>query len=238
MARHHSSRARARRAPPSRPPPLADHTVTREFRVLGLETKFFGRRQHLETLYNGIRDAVNNRSACAIPIVGRGGLGKTRLVHEFTKLIDIEARGITLYTTDSDVDEGAHSLRFTDQLLRQRFAVPPGMEEAQVVAQLERGLRGIVEGRKLSDAVMLLSHLMSLPMPEDSRPNHRVPNDTFHQRTKSTLFNLLRFDASRRPMIIVADSFQDAGGTRSARRVVLPFFVWDEVHQDDPEGSK
>lgn len=193
------------------PPPLELHSASHDFRVHGLETKFYGRRAELEVLYNAIRDAVNKRQAVVVSVTGAPGLGKTRLVHEFVSLIDIEARGITLLTTDSQEHEGDFSLRFTDQILRQRFAIGNAMAEGEVRERLVKGLGTIVEPAMVKDATMLLSHLLSLPMPEGSRPFISVPGGTFQQRALATFCNLLAFDASRRPVIIVVDGYQYAG---------------------------
>lgn len=193
------------------PPPLDQHSRTREFKVHGLETKFCGRRQPLEVLYNAMRDAVNTRQLHVVPITAATGLGKTRLVHEFASLIDIEARGISLLTTDSMEDEGPFSLRLTDQVLRQRFAIGPQMDDRQCHEQIRKGLGGIVDERMLSDAAVLLAHLLSLPLPEGSRPHVSLPSDGFQQRALKTFYNLLTFDASRRPIILVCDGWQFAG---------------------------
>ncbi len=198
-------------------PPLEQFTLTREFKVHGSDTKFYGRRAQLEVLYNAIRDAVNDRACHVVSITGKGGLGKSRLVYEFISLVDIAGRGITFFSTDSVEDETDVSLRFTDQVLRQRFAVDKGMGEQDIRDRIERGLRGIVDGENAQDAVRLLSHLVGLALPEGSRPHEALPSDTFQQRAMATFVNLIGFEATRRPLILVVDAFEHAPSrTRAA----------------------
>ncbi|MFT5433415.1 MAG: hypothetical protein ACI9OJ_004121, partial [Myxococcota bacterium] len=144
-------------------PPTGVHTSTHEYRLRGAETRFFGRKAELETLYNALRDAATGNCLQVVSISGPTGTGKRRLIDETLKLVDVNKRGIGLFMTGSMPDESDNSLRFTDQLLRQRFHLVGGSVD-ELHAQLNQGLVGMVGESRRPDAVKLLAHLLSLPV--------------------------------------------------------------------------
>ncbi len=204
-----------RQAPP--PPPIVRRPsaimslnvdATREFRVQGHKTRFTGRRETLELLYNAIRDAATQKALVVVPIVGPAGVGKTRLIHEFLSLVNLEQRGITLLSTRGTESEPDLSLRPVSDLVRQRFALESGLDAGEVRERIRRGLLEIVGEKKSADATMLLSHLVGVPNPEGSRSDVMAFSDAALERALQTFYNLVRFDASRRPHILVVDALQ------------------------------
>ena len=190
-----------------RPPPVDSSTGSRQFKVHGVATKFFGRRDALEVLYNAVRDAVNEGQLRVVTVHGDTGIGKTRLVHEFLDLVELEKRGIGLLLTDSVEDQSAHSLRIADQIIRQRFRLGSRASPEACRRQLRIGLGAIVDERHLATAADLLSLLIGV----STEPPAPGQSEKLLDRALQTLLNLLRFDASRRPLILVLDGFQHAG---------------------------
>ena len=193
-------------------PPVESHTSTHEYKLHGRKTRFFGRKAELEQLYNALRDAATGGDIRVAHIVGTTGSGKRRLVSEMLELVDVARRGITVLRCGSVAGEPEGSHRFTDQLLRQRFALGSGTQQ-QLQEQLARGLSGMVAESRKPDAVQLLSHLMSLPVTTGTDGGRATAGLALHERALKTFYNLLRFDASKRPIIIIVEGYENAPQT-------------------------
>ena len=140
-------------------------------------------------------------------VSGAPGLGKSRLVREFQRSIDMEGRGIQLLTSRCSKEESVHSLRTAESLLRYRFGLPVGTPEEECRKTLHEVLKGIVDGSRLAEAVQLVSFLLGLPLPDVTVPGTHIGVDSLNARALNTLFNLLRFDVSQRPLVLILEDY-------------------------------
>ena len=174
---------------------------------------FVGRRAELESLYGAMRDAVVGEKLVPVAVVGEAGIGKTRLVAELIAIVTESKRQVRVLSADL-ADPGGRPLM--TQLLRARFALEEGTNPAEDVDRVALALGGLVTPKRLDDATRLLASLMGLGIDANGTPRPGFEpavtgHPDFRERAIRTALNLLRYDASSRPVVLVIDGWSTAG---------------------------
>ena len=65
--------------------------------VEGIETRQVGREAELKALHNALVSAIEDGETQVITVVGEAGLGKSRLLHEFDKLVELRPEQILVF---------------------------------------------------------------------------------------------------------------------------------------------
>lgn len=182
--------------------------VEQEYKVHGVASTFFGRKDELKSLYTAIKETVNDQRLRIVAIGGAQGMGKSRLVNEFFQLIDLMQRNITvLYSWCKERNETGNFSLFR-RLLQQRFEIGPNESNQRAYDKLTLGLVDLIDGKRLQETAQLLGYLLELRTPlEASRPDYSNVN-LLHTRALSAFANLLRKDAANQPVILLLDSMQ------------------------------
>lgn len=161
-------------------------------------TPFVGRERELELMVDGYQRSRESRGQ-AISIVAEAGLGKSRLLYEFRKLIAAEdvmflegrclsyCRGLTYYPL---ID-----------LLRSSFDLREGDTRSDVEAKLEPALKRLGVAR--SSSLPMLVELLSSAGEE--RP--MTPEARKAQLTRA-LIEILLAASERRPLIVAVEDLQ------------------------------
>ncbi len=210
----HDLREQGARTDPSAmvPPPVLrdpndvrlDRMLRAEHLVYGVESPFVGRRDALERLYNAVRDAVNTPALRTVCVVARPGLGKTRLMAEMFAIVEPSKRGIDVLSASCSESEGPEGLDVVGQLVRRRFGLAPGDDDATARDKIARGVEPLVDPVSLPTATKLLGSLAGLVVTGRSTTELRLEDPAvFHDHALETWFNLMRYDAGRHPQIIV-----------------------------------
>jgi class 3 adenylate cyclase len=124
----------------------------------GLST-FVGREHELETLEGKLN--ISRSEACVVDLAAEPGMGKSRLLHEFRKRIEMTGV-LVLHGNCSSDGKQTPFLPFID-VVRGSFRVNVGQAEQDVARRLEMGLTalGLHSQRNLG----LLLHLLGLKVP-------------------------------------------------------------------------
>ena len=175
--------------------------VTTERRVAGRVTPFFGRREALESLYNAVRDAVLERQARSVSIIGGAGLGKTRLFAETLAIINPGERNIDVLALAARHDEG--SVGLMARIVRRRFAIEPRDHDTAAYDRILEAIEPYASPRELPHWARLLGFLAGLRAMGPGGDALPVDLDTFRRQALRTLVAVFKRDLERRPRILV-----------------------------------
>lgn len=174
---------------------------------------FVGRRDVLESLYGTMGEAATKRQLRLIALVGPAGIGKSRLVEELQGILKSSGNPIGYYHLKL-ADPSAPPV--ISQMLHQRFELKA--DESSVREKLDAlqlGLSGMVPTSRLDDATRLIASLMGLGVDEAGNALQGfepevIRSERFRKRAKQTGTNLLRYDVSRRPHLVLLDDWDRA----------------------------
>ncbi len=172
-------------------------------------TTFVGRRRELESLL-AAAESVGSGQGQLVALVGDAGIGKSRLLHEFTQLPQFD--DWTLYQTGA-LPHGTNTAYLPlGILLRAVFNASERDDQAEIDTKMRAGLAGFVAD---VDALLpVMQVLMDLPV---SDPNWAALNP--RQRTSRIIDgarSLLLQAAETRPMVLVFEDLHwiDPGSQR------------------------
>jgi tetratricopeptide (TPR) repeat protein len=175
---------------------------------------FLGRRVELAALDAAFAGATAARAPRAVTIVGAAGVGKTRLVDQW--LASKRAGDHRVVRASADAGPGVslsgelpRGTLFA-HLLRARFELGD-LSPEESLARLRAGLQESFGDRRVAEMAVLLGRLLGFDLPETplavalaSRPERGM------DLARAVLGRLFEQDAASRPLIIVAESLQDA----------------------------
>lgn len=176
-----------------------ERMLKREHLVYGIPTPYVGRRQALESVYNAVRGAVNRQELVTIAMVGGPGAGKTRLVAELFAIIDPIRRGIEVHAASCSESEPPDGLAVVEQLVRGRFSIAATDPEGAARAKIRSGVQNLVAEPIVDTATRLLSILAGLSVADGDGD----PSDRSERRAVKTWYNLVRYDATHAPQVLV-----------------------------------
>ena len=159
-------------------------------------TQYVGRVRELATL-EALLEQVQEGYGHVVGIVGEPGMGKSRLLYEFYRRLDLEQ---VTYLEGHCLSYGSTTAYFAVlDVLRQVWGVaendPPEVVTANVRAGFERA------GVSLDEGTMYLLHLLGVPDGQEALA-HLSP-DAIKARTFATLRQLC-FDSSRQQPLVLA----------------------------------
>ncbi len=192
--------------------------ATRE--VLGCPTPFVGRREALERVYNGVRDAVRGERLGVIAVTGAPGLGKTRLLAEALAIIDPAGRGIGVWPILATASDEADSI--LAKLVRRRFGISPLDRDQDAWDRIIAIIGAEADPRRFGTTVRGLGFLAGL---RASGPDALSPAQDlqgFRRSATRAFTELLRTDLARTPQIlVVGNAHLLSTGARDALRALL-----------------
>ena len=164
---------------------------------------FVGRTAEIDALRRVLASVIAERRAWLAVVYGQAGVGKSRLVDEFTKaLIDVNVlRGRCLPYGESMT---LHPLR---QIFRSDAGIEPTDERADALAKLDRRIKQLISpSPHVALVIARIAVLLGLALPDDALPSVAVP----------TIAEELRWGATR-----YIESLAKAGPT---------VLVFEDVH--------
>jgi predicted ATPase/class 3 adenylate cyclase len=182
---------------------------TRPGRVPGLKrlhAPMVGRDETLPALKASLERALVDRDWHVVPVFGKAGIGKTRLVHEFVGRVRQTFPQVRLLTGLSFAHTQATPYAPIADLVRDLFRIPPGADFATTVGQLTEGLRLLDPN---TDEIEFLYRLGSLanvlgfPLPDD--PLKPLEPEQRRDRIFLSLERLLLAAAADTPLLVILE---------------------------------
>ena len=134
-------------------------TIARGFELFGEEVRFRGRSDELSALQKIWSGVLTEGRGHAVLVSGAEGLGKTRLVHEFSKRV-AEKKQVRVLRISASLDSMHSSSGLAGQVLRARFDLPSASSVDLAQTKLRGALGEFLSARQLGDGVQLLGHLL------------------------------------------------------------------------------
>jgi tetratricopeptide (TPR) repeat protein len=171
----------------------------------GTPTAFIGRAKQLHQMRESVRTAVETERRCTVLISGAPGIGKSRLLHEFTESLTEHVAQVRVVPVACRPD-ASPPYRIFLRMLRRRFQVPGSVPAEQLRDAIARGIVGIL-GAGSGDVSHFICQLVGLPFP-NSRHIAAVGNDpaAIAERAIDGFSRMLAADARKTPLVIAIDN--------------------------------
>src|SRR5262249_939043 len=126
---------------------------------------FFGRGPELAALRRAL-GAVRSDGECrAVTVVGPTGIGKSRLIEEFTREVrQLDDPPVRIFRSSSP-GPGSSWGSFP-QVLSKRFEIGEAADLEQAKASVRSQVAGVLDDRKVGDVLYLLGDLLELEFPK------------------------------------------------------------------------
>jgi len=144
---------------------LVQAAKARAFRVTtrgidGVETRMIGRDAEFERLQDAFERLIAEQRLAAVSVVGEAGLGKSRLIYEFSNWTEARPESFLIFqgrATPQTLDQPYGLLR---DILAWRFEIADGDSMAAAKAKLEAGLIPLFEPEDGADGAEAHVHLL------------------------------------------------------------------------------
>jgi class 3 adenylate cyclase len=193
-------------------------------------TSYIGRNRELAVLEKQLQDLNSVR---VVDIVGDPGIGKSRLLYEFSLRHSAEQLLILRGNCSADGQETPF-LPFIE-VVRASFSVSSGEAEAAIVRKLDEGLKRL--GRASQQNLGLLLNLLGLEAPQGALS--RLDGTLIGTRTRDLLLQLLEAQCRGSPVVLLLEDLHwiDSASEELLLRIVdgeksLPLIV---LHTRRPE---
>ena len=110
--------------------------------VEGVETDMIGRERELKCLQDVFRQAMEQRAPQLITLVGDGGMGKSRLLREFQKWIDLLPQNVRFFCGRATAEIATLPFALVRDVLATRFEIH---ESDLAVVSREKLVRGVTD---------------------------------------------------------------------------------------------
>jgi tetratricopeptide (TPR) repeat protein len=170
-----------------------------------------GRAEELAQLDGIFGRAVEYQAPQLVTVVGTQGTGKTRLVAEWlARLLGRQAAGTAgrprVYRGRAVAGSGSYAL--VSRLLRDRFGIHEGDDEAKRLEKVRTQLSGVFADRRMAEVIHFLGRYLDLriadnafiraiSLSEDPRQEDRI--------ARTVLRRFLELDAERTPLVLAFD---------------------------------
>jgi len=162
---------------------------------------FVGRRSELRQFSGAVETCCETSIGEAVVVRGEAGIGKSRLVEEFTAIA--KDRGFASHkglVLDFGVGKGQDAIR---SLVRSLLGVPLDGDETQRQAAVDQS---IAKGALEPDQRVLLNDLLDLPQPVELRAMYdAMDNATRNSGKREVVANLIRGVSARAPIMLIVE---------------------------------
>ena len=116
--------------------------------LAGTETRMVGREEELARLKTAFEQVLEKRNPRVVTIIGEAGLGKTRLVQEFLKCIEMSPDMVRLFSCRATEESSGSPFGLLRDLLATRFDIQDTDPTAVAREKLEAGVIGLLSEEK------------------------------------------------------------------------------------------
>lgn len=133
--------------------------------VEGVETRTIGRERELERLQRALFAVKESGALRIVTIVGEAGVGKSRLLYEFTNWIELLPDSVRFFKGRTDPKMGKLPYALIRDVFAFRFRIQEGDPAAVARQKFERGIVRFL-GPAGVERAHLIGHLIGLDFPE------------------------------------------------------------------------
>ena len=175
--------------------------------VEGIETPMVGRETEMGLLQEAFLDTVRNRRLRVITVTGEAGVGKSRLLHEFTNWLELRPEIVRFFKGRIDRPTGLSPYALIKDLLSYRFEIRDDDSPETARGKFERGVTSFA-GPESAAQAHYLGHLLGLDF--SASPHIRgIIHEPQQIRDRAFLFAGRLFDAAGRGAAAAALFLED-----------------------------
>ncbi|MBN1888307.1 MAG: tetratricopeptide repeat protein [Thermoflexales bacterium] len=137
--------------------------------VEGVETRMIGREADLACLQDAFRSVMEKKQAQVVTVVAEAGVGKSRLLHEFTHWLEEEGGGLSFFKARADEQAGRLPYALARGLFTYAFHIQDSDEAALACKKFEAGVAGLLAEGGLEKA-HFIGYLLGFDFREASSP--------------------------------------------------------------------
>ena len=195
------------------------HTVGGRFEDPGIRglTPLVGREQELKQMEAAWGDARDGKGR-VVSVVGEAGLGKTRLLHEFKRIVSSSASSMLCEGSCFDHGNTTSYLPFRE-LLKTLFRLQSVRSETDAVTRVNRGVEELGLDGSVASAIL---NVLSYPVADEGF--RTLPANLIRERTVKALRAVIAAVAARQPLALV---FEDLHWIDQATEEVVSALVDD-----------
>ncbi|HEX8560234.1 MAG TPA: protein kinase, partial [Pyrinomonadaceae bacterium] len=124
---------------------LVEREKPRAFRLLtrgveGVETRMVGRQAELARMRDALHTVLEDRELQAVTVVGEAGLGKSRLLYEFSSEVELSGEGLQVFNGRAGQRTRGLPFALVRDVFGLRFGIGDGDEPEAARARFERGM--------------------------------------------------------------------------------------------------
>jgi ABC-type oligopeptide transport system substrate-binding subunit/class 3 adenylate cyclase len=169
--------------------------------VAGVETRMVGRDAELLMLQNMFRDAIEDAEAQVVTVVGDAGVGKSRLLYEFEKWIELQPEQVWRFEARATPETEARPYGLIRRMFANRFEILGSDSAAEVRHKFRAGMAVALN----SDQAALVGQLLGLDFSASPAVQTRLGSESFGEMATTHLANYLQTIASNPTVILLED---------------------------------
>jgi predicted ATPase/class 3 adenylate cyclase len=176
--------------------------VFRMFRrgVAGVETRMVGRDAELLMLQNMYRDATEDAEIRVVTVVGDAGVGKSRLLYEFEKWIELLPEQVWRFEGRATPETEARPYGLIRRMFAHRFEILGSDSAAEVREKFRAGMAAALH----PDQADLVGQLIGLDFSASPAVQARLGSEGFVELATAHLTKYLQ-DIGRAPTVIILE---------------------------------
>nr|NIV36915.1 AAA family ATPase [Anaerolineae bacterium] len=179
--------------------PRAFRMVTRG--VAGIETRMVGRDAELLMLLNVFQDAMEDAEVRVVTVVGDAGVGKSRLLYEFEKWIELLPEDVWYFTGRATPETEGRPYGLIRRMFAHRFEILESDSAAEVREKFRAGMAAALN----TDQADLVGQLLGLDFSASPAVRAWLGSESFGELATAHLAEYLRAIASEPTVIFLED---------------------------------
>jgi ABC-type oligopeptide transport system substrate-binding subunit/class 3 adenylate cyclase len=169
--------------------------------VAGIQTRMIGRDAELLMLQNLFHDVKEDAETHLVTVVGDAGVGKSRLLHELEKWLELQPEGILFFMSRATPETEATPFGLIRRLVTHRFDILESDSAAEVREKFRAGMANALR----SDEADLVGQLLGIDFSASMAVQARLGSDSFGELAVEYLTRYLRVTASEPTVIFLED---------------------------------
>jgi ABC-type oligopeptide transport system substrate-binding subunit/class 3 adenylate cyclase len=169
--------------------------------VAGIETRMVGRDAELLMLQNMFRDATEDGEVQVVTIVGDAGVGKSRLLYEFEKWIELLPERVWRFEGRATPETEARPYGLIRRMFANRFEILDSDSAAEVRDKFRAGMVAVLS----ADGADLVGQLLGLDFSASPAVQARLGSESFGELATAHLAQYLQATARAPTVIILED---------------------------------